>query len=171
LTPERLTPSRERTIKRKAPSDFDARTRLQDPSRATTKISLNRLSLSNRETDLFAHRRSIENQKRTAMLITPSPKSVMRLLVSPLTRSDSGMNLSRDRRPIFYVSLKGFLDGQIRSMNRPRRRGMRIDGLHLVPAKPITMRLGKVQPALRTIKVGLVVGSKSASDAPEAHRI
>src|SRR5215470_11889006 len=89
----------------------------------------------------------------------------MPLLWSPPARSDSGMNLRGDRRPIFYFSLKRFLDGQIRSMNRQRRRGMMIDGLQLVPAKPITMRLGKVQIALIKIKVGLFVGSKSASDA------
>src|SRR5262249_37424669 len=94
-----------------------------------------------------------------------SPKSVMRLLVSPLTRSDSGMNLSRDRRPIVYFSLKRFLDGQIRNMNRPRRRGMRIGGLQLVPAKPITIRPGKVQLVLIKIKVGLFVGGCCASDA------
>src|SRR5262249_7413108 len=89
----------------------------------------------------------------------------MLLLGSPPARSDSGMNLSRDRRPIFYFSLKRFLDGQIRGMNRQRRRGMMIGAFQLVPAKPITMRLGKVQIALIKIKVGLFVGSKSASDA------
>src|SRR5215467_5810894 len=89
----------------------------------------------------------------------------MLLLGSPPARSDSGMNLSRDRRPIFHFSLEGFLDGQIRGMNRQRRRGMMVGCLQLVPAKPITMRLGKVQIALIKIKVGLFVGSKSASDA------
>src|SRR5262245_49198465 len=89
----------------------------------------------------------------------------MLLLVGPLTRSDSGMNLRGDRRPIFYFSLKGFFDGQIRNMNRQRGRGMMIGSFQLVPAKPITMRLGKVQMVLIKIKVGLFVGGKSASDA------
>src|SRR5262245_51940944 len=88
----------------------------------------------------------------------------MLLLVSPLTRSDSGMNISRDRRPIFYFSLKRFLEGQIRGMNRQRRRGMMIGRLQLVSAKPITWRIGKVQIVLIKIKVGLFVGGKSASD-------
>src|SRR5262249_814351 len=148
-----------------------ARTRLHDPSRATTKIILNLLSFPNRQADLFVNWRPIENQTRKAMLIIQQPISVMLLLGSPLTRSDSGMNLRSDRRPIFYFSLKGFLDGQIRGMNRQRRRGMRIDGLQLVPAKPITMRLGKVQIALIKIKVGLFVGGKCASDAPEERQI
>src|SRR5215469_2441939 len=89
----------------------------------------------------------------------------MPLLWSPPARSDSGMNLRGDRRPIFYFGLKGFLDGQIRSMNRQRRRGMMIDGLQLVPAKPITWRIGKVQITLIKIKVGLFVGGECASDA------
>src|SRR5215467_7001060 len=89
----------------------------------------------------------------------------MPLLWSPPARSDSGMNLRGDRRPIFYFGLKGFLDGQIRSMNRQRRRGMMIDGLQLVPAKPITWRIGKVQIALIKIEVGLFVFGKSASEA------
>src|SRR5215470_12336611 len=89
----------------------------------------------------------------------------MLLLGSPPARSDSGMNLRGDRRPVFYFRLKRFLEGQIRGMNRQRRRGMMIDGLQLVSAKPITWRLGKVQIALIKIKVGLFVGSKSASDA------
>src|SRR5262245_6448659 len=75
------------------------------------------------------------------------------------------MNLKGDRRPIFYFSLKGFFDGQIRGMNRQRRRGMMISSLQLVSAKPITTRLGKVQMVLIKIKVGLFVGGKSASDA------
>src|SRR5215813_11807194 len=89
----------------------------------------------------------------------------MLLLGSPLTRSDSGMNLSRDRRPIFYFSLKGFLDGQIRSMNRQRRRGMMIGAFQLVPAKPITIRPGKVQVVLIKIEVDLFVGGCCAGDS------
>src|SRR5215475_6504030 len=89
----------------------------------------------------------------------------MLLLGSPPARSDSGMNLSRDRRPIFHLSLEGFLDGQIRGMNRQRCRGMMIGALQLVPAKPITMRLGKVQIALIKIEVGLFVFGKGSSDA------
>src|SRR5215471_19345741 len=89
----------------------------------------------------------------------------MPLLWSPPARSDSGMNLRGDRRPIFYFSLKRFLDGQIRSMNRQRRRGMMIGRLQLVPAKPITMRLRKVQIVLIKIKMGLFVVGKSASDS------
>jgi hypothetical protein len=42
---------------------------------------------------------------------------------------------------------------------------MMIDGLQVVPAKPITMRLGKVQMVLIKIEVGLFVGGKCASDA------
>src|SRR5215467_15212692 len=75
------------------------------------------------------------------------------------------MNLRDDRRPIFHFRLKRFLEGQIRGMDRQRRRGMMISSLQLVPAKPITWRIGKVQIALIKIKVGLFVGSKSASDA------
>src|SRR5882672_10367781 len=89
----------------------------------------------------------------------------MLLLSSPLTRSDSGMNLSRDRRPIFYFRLKGFLDRQIRRMHRQRRRGMMIGAFQLVPAKTITLRLGKIQIMLIKIKMGLFVMGKSASDA------
>src|SRR5215475_12730394 len=89
----------------------------------------------------------------------------MLLLVSPLTRSDSGMNLGRNCRPIFHFGLERFLDGQIRGMNWQGSRGMMIDGLQLVPAKPITMRLGKVQIVLIKIEVGLFVRGKSASDA------
>src|SRR5262245_51124285 len=89
----------------------------------------------------------------------------MLLLSSPLTRSDSGMNLSRDRRPIFHFSLERFLNGQIRGMNWQGRRGMMIGRLQLVPAKPIAMRLGKVQIMLIKIEVGLFVRGKSASDA------
>src|SRR5215470_573516 len=89
----------------------------------------------------------------------------MLLLVGPLTRGDSGMNLRDDRRPIFYFSFKGFFDGQIRGMNRQRRRGMMISSLQLVSAKPITMRLGKVQMLLIKIKVGLFVIGKCARDA------
>src|SRR5499427_10381284 len=89
----------------------------------------------------------------------------MLLLRSPPARSDSGMNLRGDRHPIFYFSLKGFLDGQIRGMNGQRGRGMMIDGLQLVSAKPITWRLGKVQIVLIKIEVGLFVGGKCASDA------
>jgi hypothetical protein len=95
----------------------------------------------------------------------------MLLLVSPLTRSDSGINLSRNCRPIFYFSLERFLDGQIRSMNWQGRRGMMTGRLQLVPAKPITMRLRKVQIMLVKIEVGLFVRGKCASDAPEEHRI
>jgi len=40
-----------------------------------------------------------------------------------------------------------------------------ISSLQLVSAKPITMRLGKVQMVLIKIEVGLFVGGKSASDA------
>ncbi len=40
-----------------------------------------------------------------------------------------------------------------------------IGGLQLVPAKPITIGLGKVQIMLIKIKVGLFVGGKCASDA------
>src|SRR5215471_4713603 len=75
------------------------------------------------------------------------------------------MNLRGDRRPIFYFGLKGFLEGQIRGMNGQRRRGMMIRSLQLVPAKPITMRIGKVQMVLIKIEVGLFVGGKGASDA------
>src|SRR5215468_3182451 len=89
----------------------------------------------------------------------------MLLLRSPPARSDSGMNLRGDRRPIFHFSLEGFLDGQIRGMNRQRRRGMMIGALQLVPAKPITWRIGKVQIALIKIEVGLFVFGKCASDA------
>src|SRR5215468_2090199 len=89
----------------------------------------------------------------------------MLLLVSPPARSDSVMNLRGDRRPIFYFGLKGIFDGQIRGMNRQRGRGMMISSLQLVSAKPITMRLGKVQMVLIKIEVGLFVGGKSASDA------
>src|SRR5215475_1979760 len=89
----------------------------------------------------------------------------MPLFVNPLTRGDSGMNLRGDRRPIFYFSLKGFFDSQIRGMNRQRGRGMMISSLQLVSAKPITMRLGKVQMVLIKIKVGLFVIGKCASDA------
>src|SRR5215467_2982881 len=80
LTCERLNHCIERVIKNKAPSDFDSRTRLHHTSRATTKIILNLLSLSNRQTDLFINRRPIENQKRKAMLISQEPISVMLLL-------------------------------------------------------------------------------------------
>src|SRR5215813_9030929 len=89
----------------------------------------------------------------------------MLLLVSPLTRSDSGVNLGRNCRPIFHFSLERFLDGQIRSMNWQGRRGMMTGGLQLVPAKPITMRLRKVQIALIKIEVVLFVRGKSASNA------
>src|SRR5262245_9358111 len=89
----------------------------------------------------------------------------MLLLVSPLTRSDSGMNLSRNCRPIFYFNLERFLDGQIRSMNWQGRRGVMTDRLQLVPAKPITLRLRKVQIALIKIEVCLFVRGESASDA------
>src|SRR5215475_15821992 len=89
----------------------------------------------------------------------------MPLFVSPEARGDSKMNLRGDRRPIFYFSLKGFFDGQIRGMNRQRGRGMMISSLQLVAAKPITMRLGKVQMVLIKIEVGLFIGGKSASDA------
>src|SRR5215813_637177 len=89
----------------------------------------------------------------------------MLLLGSPPARSDSGMNLRGDRRPIFHFRLKRFLEGQIRGMNRQRRRGMMISSLQLVPAKPITWRIGKVQIALIEIEVGLFVVGKSASDA------
>ena len=75
------------------------------------------------------------------------------------------MNLRGDRRPIFYFGLKRFLEGQIRGMNRQRRRGMMTGSLQLVAVKPITMRLGKVQMVLIKIEVGLFVGGKSASDA------
>src|SRR5215471_18226609 len=92
----------------------------------------------------------------------------MHLLWSPPARSDSGMNLRGDRRPIFYFGLKGFFDGQIRGMNRQRRRGMMIGSLQLVPAKPITTRLGKVQIVLIKIEVGLFVGGECASDAFES---
>src|SRR5262249_59997447 len=68
-------------------------------------------------------------------------------------------------RPIFYFGLKGFFDGQIRSMNRQRGRGMMTGSLQLVSTKPITMRLGKVQMVLIKIEVSLFVGGKSASDA------
>src|SRR5215475_3561239 len=89
----------------------------------------------------------------------------MLLLVSPPARSDSGMNLSRDRRPIFYFSLKRFLDGQIRGMNGQRRRGMMIGAFQLVPAEPITIGPGKVHIMLIIIKVCLFIGGKCASDA------
>src|SRR5262249_15417992 len=89
----------------------------------------------------------------------------MLLFVSPLARIDSGMNLSRNRRPIFHFSLERFLNGQIRGMNWQGRRGMMIGRLQLVPAKPITMRLGKVQIMLIKIEVGLFVIGKCASDA------
>ena len=42
---------------------------------------------------------------------------------------------------------------------------MMIGGLQLVPAKPITLRRGKVQIMLIKIKMGLFVVGKSASDA------
>ena len=89
----------------------------------------------------------------------------MLLFVSPLTRSDSVMNLRGDRRPIFYFGLKSFLEGQIGGMNRQRRRGMVISSLQLAPAKPIAWRLGKVQTVLIEIEVGLFVGGKGAGDA------
>src|SRR5262245_4157107 len=92
----------------------------------------------------------------------------MLLLVSPLTRSDAGMNLSRDRRPIFHLSLEGFLDGQIRSMNRQRGGGMMIGSFQLVAAKPITIRLSKIQMVSIKIEVVLFVRGKSASDAFES---
>src|SRR5262249_16889645 len=134
------------------------------PSRATAQIILNLLSLPNRQRDLFVDRRSTKYQKRKAMLTSQEPISVMLLLRSPPARSYSWMNFRGDRRPIFYLSLKGFLEGQIRGMNRQRRRGMMIGGLQLVTTKPITMRLGKVQIVLIKIKVGLFVVGKSASD-------
>src|SRR5215468_4859299 len=99
------------------------------------------------------------------MLISQEPVSVMPLLRIPLTQSDSRMNLSCYRRPIFYFSLEGFLEGQIGSMNGQRIRGMMIGSLQLVSAKPITTRLGKVQIVLIKMKVGLFVRGKSASDA------
>src|SRR5215470_7102350 len=89
----------------------------------------------------------------------------MPLLWSPPARSDSGINLRGDRRPIFYFGLKRFLDGQIRGMDRQRRRGMMIGAFQLVPAKPITIGFGKVQLMLIKIKVGLFVGGECASDA------
>lgn len=42
---------------------------------------------------------------------------------------------------------------------------MMIGRLQLVPAKPITLRLGKIQIVLIKIKMGLFVFGKSASDA------
>ena len=42
---------------------------------------------------------------------------------------------------------------------------MMIDGLQVVPAKPITICLGKVQIVLIKNEVGLFVGGKCASDA------
>src|SRR5262245_22427152 len=95
------------------------------------------------------------------MLITQQPKSIMLLCFSPLTCTNSRMNIGSYRRPIFRF--KRFFDGQIRRMNGQRRRGMMIGPFQIIPPNTIIFLCGKIQASLIEIEMYLFVPGCSPS--------